>query len=683
MNISGDGEPLGASENRWESSKCSRFLAAALCAYALVGGGVTLAGWFGGWRHLTDWIGNGIAMFINAALAAICASLAILTLLVGGARSKTISRFLGALVAAIGGLTLIEHLTGLNLGIDTVFAVPAWGERAAASSGRMGPPASTCFALLGLALILARSRGRARRAVSFLGMIVIAVSLLGIIGYLFDANPLFAVARVTGVALQTATILLALGVALLASVPDLEPTATLCGNTAAGALVRRALPPMLLLPILLGWLFVIGRRGEMFDRGMGMALLVLASIALLSALVWWCVADVARHESASQAAALEVRRKNKELAALLESAARLAAIVEHSDDGICSTDLERTIKSWNRGAERLYGYTRSEALGQSLDIIIPEERRKQDLAVFERIGKGETVENYETERRRKNGTRVDVSLTVSTVKNADGQLIGVSKVARDITDRVRAKEKLERTVAERTASLQQALEQMEEFSYSVSHDLRAPLRAMSAYATVLIEDYGARLDETGRGFLVKIQRSSERMTRLTNDLLTYSRVARGQVRLEPIALEPLIHDIIHQYSTLQPEVADIEIGAPILSVLGHEPTLGQCVANLLNNAVKFVAPGVKPRVRIWTEALGKQVRIWFEDNGIGIQPEYQKRVFQMFERLHPEGTFEGTGIGLTIVRRAVEKMGGTVGIESDGVNGSRFWIELRRAAEAG
>ncbi len=265
------------------------------------------------------------------------------------------------------------------------------------------------------------------------------------------------------------------------------------------------------------------------------------------------------------------------------------------------------------------------------------------------------------------------------VIGANGMVEAVAGTTRDVTERRQAAEKLEQMVADRTASLREAVEQMEEFSYSVSHDLRAPLRAINSYAGVLLEDYGAKLDDTARSYLGKIQRSSDRMNRLTQDVLTYSRVARSEVHLEPIALEQMVREIVNQYSHLQPPSADIEIASPLLDVLGHETTLGQCIANLLTNAVKFVAPGVKPRVKISTERRARKVRVWFRDNGIGITPEQHERIFRMFERLHPEGKYEGTGIGLTIVRKAVEKMGGAVGVESDGQNGSSFWIELRRA----
>jgi PAS domain S-box-containing protein len=363
------------------------------------------------------------------------------------------------------------------------------------------------------------------------------------------------------------------------------------------------------------------------------------------------------------------------------SAARLAAIVEHSEDAIFSMDPQGMITSWNRGAHRLYGYSPLEAIGNSVTMILPQDRREEEERIQQRICSGEALENFETVRRRKDGSYFHVSLTVSPVKGPNGKIIGVSKVARDITDKVRAKENMELMIAERTASLREALTQMEEFSYSVSHDLRAPIRAIHAYATVLLEDHFSQLDDSARGYVQKIQRNSERMTRLTQDVLSYSRLARSEIRLETVSLDLLIGDIVDQYKNLQEPNAKVEIVRPLASVLGHEVSLGQCVANILNNAAKFIAPGVKPAVRIRTEVSGNKVRVWFEDNGIGIKPQHQKRIFQMFERVHPDGMYEGTGIGLTIVRKAVEKMGGQVGVESDGENGSRFWVELHAGAE--
>jgi PAS domain S-box-containing protein len=240
---------------------------------------------------------------------------------------------------------------------------------------------------------------------------------------------------------------------------------------------------------------------------------------------------------------------------------------------------------------------------------------------------------------------------------------------------------LEQKVQERTQSLRDAITQMEEFSYTVSHDLRAPLRAMNTYAQALVEDFGPQLDPTARHYLERIQRSSLRMEKLTHDVLTYSRLARSEIKLAPIDLDALLRDMLYQYAEFQPPHAEIKVKRPLHDVLGHEVSLGQCIANLLTNAVKFVAPGVQPRIRVHTELSAGNVRLWIADNGIGIDPQYQSRLFQVFERLHDRQQYEGTGIGLAIVRKAVDKMGGRCGVESDGCHGSRFWIELPPAPE--
>jgi signal transduction histidine kinase len=256
----------------------------------------------------------------------------------------------------------------------------------------------------------------------------------------------------------------------------------------------------------------------------------------------------------------------------------------------------------------------------------------------------------------------------------------------DITDLVQAREtiverrkELERLVNERTAKLQEAVEQMEEFSYSVSHDLRAPLRSMSGYARILLDDYADKLDEDGRDYLRRIENAGARMDRLTQDILTYSRISRTAVQLEPVPLQTLISEIIEQHRHDHPDATYL-IDGPLPIVLGNEALLTQVVSNLMSNATKFVAPGVLPRIRIRAETIDGSARLWFEDNGIGIAPGNQSRIWGVFERLHPKGSYAGTGIGLAIVRKAVEKMKGAAGLESDGTCGCRFWIQLSRAS---
>jgi PAS domain S-box-containing protein len=236
---------------------------------------------------------------------------------------------------------------------------------------------------------------------------------------------------------------------------------------------------------------------------------------------------------------------------------------------------------------------------------------------------------------------------------------------------------LETRVAERTASLEEINQELKSFAYSVSHDLHAPLRAMQGFAQALMEDYSGVLDETGQEYARRIVLASERLDRLINDLLAYSRLSRADLPLQPVELATVVDEALGQIeSDLESSGARVTTEEPLPWVIGHPATLVQVVVNLVGNALKFVAPNVTPEVHLRTEKRGERWRLWVEDNGIGIAPEHQERVFRIFERLHGAEAYPGTGIGLALVRRAAERMGGRVGIESNAGQGSRFWLEL-------
>jgi signal transduction histidine kinase len=236
---------------------------------------------------------------------------------------------------------------------------------------------------------------------------------------------------------------------------------------------------------------------------------------------------------------------------------------------------------------------------------------------------------------------------------------------------------LERQVRERTADLQSVNAEMEAFAYSVSHDLRAPLRAMQGISQALLDDYGDRLDATGRDFAARIVRAAERMDGLIQDLLTYSRVSRARIVPTRLSLDAVVDGALQQLDeALAQARARVTVDAPLPDVIGEPQVLVQVVANLVSNAAKFVPPGTRPSIRIRGEAGAGLARLWVEDNGIGVAPEHQERIFRGFERLHGRDTYPGTGIGLAIVRKGVERLGGRAGIESVPGEGSRFWIEL-------
>lgn len=236
---------------------------------------------------------------------------------------------------------------------------------------------------------------------------------------------------------------------------------------------------------------------------------------------------------------------------------------------------------------------------------------------------------------------------------------------------------LETLVEERTSDLQDANAELEAFAYSVSHDLRTPLQAMQGFAQALLEDYADQLDGVGQDYAQRISNAAMRMDALIENLLQYSRLSRANIQLQPISLGLVVEEAMQLLEARIEEVqAEITVREPLLSVIGHRSTLIQVVMNLIGNATKFVAPAIQPKIVIWTEEVEGWTRLWIQDNGIGIAVEQQERIFNIFERLHSLDAYPGTGIGLAIVRKGSERMGGRVGVESQVGQGSRFWIEL-------
>jgi hypothetical protein len=355
-----------------------------------------------------------------------------------------------------------------------------------------------------------------------------------------------------------------------------------------------------------------------------------------------------------------------------QASALLSAIVDTSDDAIISKDLNGIIMSWNKSAERLFGYTAAEAVGQSITILIPPERLDEEPKILDRLRRGERVDHFETIRVRKDGSRLNISLTISPVKDAGGKIIGASKIARDITYRVRQEQALQ----EANAALKQANADLQQFAYSASHDLQEPLRMVAAYSELLRRKFGGKLGPEADEYIGHTVQGAVRMENLLSDLRTYTQVSTT----EHAPPEEIDASEVLKKTLLNLEVAIRDSGASVSSsalprVRMHTFQLEQVFQNLIANAIRYRST-LPPRIHIGAELQGKEWLFSVQDNGIGIESQYKEQIFGIFKRLHSAAQYPGTGMGLAICQRVVERAGGRIWVESESGRGSTFYFTV-------
>lgn len=327
----------------------------------------------------------------------------------------------------------------------------------------------------------------------------------------------------------------------------------------------------------------------------------------------------------------------------------------------------------NRAFLNIFGFKEKQVIGKSIEEVWP----KSDSGYLiekcrEAIGESRPIKDEQTillPRRE-----MTFEITLAPIFNEQGQCQQVLGAAHDVTKRHRAEKEL------KTAN-----EELEAFTYSVSHDLRAPLRAIQGFANILSTDYIHQIDNTGQSYMQRINESAKQMDVLIQDLLQYSKLSLMDIKLKRVNLEKILEEVLSQQEDeLKSKKAKVVTEGTLPEVLGHHIVIRQVLTNLILNAIKFVAPGVKPRVKVWTEERDLEtgnpsICLWVEDNGIGIPSEHQEDIFQVFKRLHGVETYPGTGIGLAIVRKGIERLGGRAGVESTPGQGSRFWVVLAKA----
>ncbi len=581
-----------------------------------------------------------------------------------GRRRRILVPFLGLAVALIGAATLVEHQAQANLGID---GLVAQASELAPLSLRMPPLAATSLAVLGLGLALTLARG----ALGHVGRACLALagicSSIGVIAYLFGAGAdLRWPEGQPAMAMPAAIAVLGLTLGAITLKRDGSLFCLATRDDVTGLLVRRLALASVLVPITAGWIRLLGEQAGLYRSGFGLAIMVAFSTAAMLVVVWIAARTLARVEAERLEAMDELR----------QSETRFRTLLEAAPDGILVVDSEGRIRLLNAQAEALFGYSRDKLLGESIEVLIPERFRPEHPAKRSAFHASPSAaplgQGPERWARREDGSEFPVEITLSPIEE-DGERL-VTAIVRDVTSQRLA----QRQLGERATALARSNADLEQFAYVASHDLQEPLRAVVSFLQLVERRVGETLDPEALRFVGRSIDAAGRMQALIQDLLAYSRVDRlGQ----PFALVSL--DSVLERALANLKVAIDESGARIVrpeklpSVRADATQLAQVFQNLIGNAIKFKGERI-PEILIGIAADGSEWVISVADNGIGIDPKFFDRIFIIFQRLHSRRHYEGTGIGLSICKKIVERHDGRMWVESQPGGGSRFCFSLTK-----
>ena len=356
----------------------------------------------------------------------------------------------------------------------------------------------------------------------------------------------------------------------------------------------------------------------------------------------------------------------------------LTAVVKQSNDAIYLLNPQGNIISWNDGAEKIYEFSEREALNMKIWNIVPEFLMNEAQDVVNKVMNGQEVQFLETKRINKFGKIIDVLFSASVIKDIDNILKSVAITEKDITEQKRSEleiSELNTNLKKNVSQLEVINEELESFSYSVSHDLRAPLRAINGYAQIILEEYQAQFDEELKRLFGVIQKNATKMGLLIDDLLSFSKLGRKELVKVKIDTNDMVQQILREMQENIPEKMTINT-KPLLDAEGDYTLIYQAFVNLISNAIKYSSKTGNPEIEINAFESGEEYIYYVKDNGSGFNMEYADKLFGVFQRLHGDNEFEGTGVGLAIVKRVILKHGGRVWAESEVDKGATFYFSL-------
>jgi signal transduction histidine kinase len=661
--------------------------------YSMLTGSLVLAGWLTNVQSLKSVAPSFPTMNPTTATALLLAGLVLMARDERRAGWRTAVCRMAALAVFVMGLAkLADLLTGSALHADRIILAPLLRREAPDLNG-MAPNTALALALLGTGLFLLETRVRSRRWLP--GTLAIAAGLMGalsLVPFLFGIDASLGIASLTAMALHTAVAIMSLSAGLLICQPDHGVVRLLRSPHNGGRMARVLVPTVGLVVVGLGWLRIQGYRSGLYSDEFGTVLMTGSMVGVLWAIIWYVAATLDRVDANRARSVLDLDRAR---AVLHDKSELLQAILNSVGDGIVVIDSSGDTLHQNAAASRLLA---SSAPGKasiqwtgSPSLRMPDRTTPisfEKLALV-RAQRGESVhdqEQYLAGSAGSPGTWLSVS--AQPLSGWNGGAKGAVAVIRDIsqrkTEELRLEENndlLERMVDARTADLKHSNAELEQFAYVASHDLQEPLRMVGSFLQLLERRYKGRLDAKAEEYIAHAVDGATRMKQLINDLLQFSRVGRRGGEFADTSAEKAFGEAV---ADLGPAIAEAnaEVTRGTLPLVRADPVqLRQVFQNLIGNALKFRGTD-RPQIRVTAERTGELWRFAVADNGIGIEPQYFQQIFEVFQRLHDRATYPGTGIGLAVCKKIVDRHGGTLWVESSPGVGSTFMFTVPTAQGA-
>jgi PAS domain S-box-containing protein len=648
-----------------------RSLSKGAALFAVGVGWVVLAGWLAGNEFLKRIFPGLVAMNPATALGFILAGASLYWSydkrdLAAGKVRRRIGVFSACAVMMVGAVKLAGCLFGWKIGFDQMLFPGQLLEPGASFPNRMAPNTALNFFLLGLGLLLVNvETKRGRRPSQYLAVATGLLSWLALIGYAYGAKLFYGLSSYIPMALHTALSFHILSIGLLCSRPDVGLMTLLTGLGTGSRMIRRVLPAAVLIPSVLGWLRLQGQQLKFYNAEMGVSLMVVLIILLFGMVLWWNAASLN-----------QLDRQRDQFVAELNRFFTLAL------DMLCIAGMDGFFRRLNPAFGEILGYDVRELLARPfLDFVHPEDRAGT-LAEVEKLSAGRSVIRFENRYRCKDGSYKWLAWKSVPIPETRA----IYATARDITDQKMAEREIQElngNLRKRALELESANKELESFSYSVSHDLRAPVRHIDSFARLLEKSAGERMDAKSRRLLENIVDSAKEMGQLIDELLLFSRMGRAAMRREPVDLEKAVREALH---SLEEETANRQIvwkRSALPSVQGDSPLLKQVLINLISNAVKYTRTRDPAVIEI--DCCEDQAAEWIisvRDNGVGFDMQYGHKLFGVFQRLHRAEDFEGTGVGLANVRRIIARHGGRTWAEGQVEKGATFFFSLPKHGSA-